>query len=328
MASRFPFAPFPDGWYAVAFGTDVARGDVVPVRFMGTDRVLFRGASGEVAMLDAHCPHMGANLAVGGRVEGDALRCPMHGFGFAADGRCVLTGYGTKPPPTCVARSTRVVELGGVVLASHAATGAPPAWEPPAPDLRGFTPLRTHTLKGLATHPQETTENSVDLGHFSYVHGYRDVELVDTVRADGPYLTTRYRMTRRGLVPGTTPLRAEFTVHVHGLGYSYVEVDIPSHGLESRHFVLPTPTDAERLDLRLASCVRARTGALRAMPLPVLDRTVGWLAARGYVADVRQDLAIWENKRYVPQPPLARGDGPVARYRSWTRQFYPAAAAD
>ena len=34
-------------------------------------------------MLAAHCPHMGAHLGFGGRVVGEAIRCPMHGFSFA-----------------------------------------------------------------------------------------------------------------------------------------------------------------------------------------------------------------------------------------------------
>ncbi len=320
--SRFPFSSFPTGWYAVAFSRELARGAVVPTTFMGREHVVFRGESGDIAMLGAHCPHMGAHLGIGGRVDGDALRCPMHGFAFDGAGTCVATGYGTKPPPTCVANTTRVIEHGGVVLAYHGESGEAPAWEPPAPDLAGFTPLRTHVLRGVGTHPQETTENSVDLGHFSVVHRYHDVEMVEPLRTDGPYLTTRYRMKRRSLVPGTRGVAAQFTVHVHGLGYSLVEVDVPSHGLQTRMYVLPTPTDGEHIDLRLASCVRAARGALRLLPRWLLDGTVGRLVARNYLADVTQDLAIWENKTYVHPPRLADGDGPVGKYRVWTRQFY------
>lgn len=289
---------------------------------MGRDHVVFRGASGQPAMLAAHCPHMGAHLGIGGRVDGDAIRCPMHGFSFDSRGTCVATGYGTKPPPTCTARSTPLVEQGGIVLAYHDDRGAPPSWQPPAPDLAGFTPMRTHVLRGVATHPQETSENSVDLGHFAVVHRYRQVEITAPVRVDGPYLTIRYRMQRRALLPGTRPVVAEFTVHVHGLGYSLVEVDVPSHGLRSVHYVLSTPTDSEHVDLRLASCVRAVGGAVRLLPRPLLHWIVGSLVQRGYLADVRQDLAIWENKAYVAPPRLAEGDGPIGRYRTWTKQFY------
>ena len=174
-------------------------------------------------------------------------------------------------------------------------------------------------LRNLATHPQETTENSVDLGHFAAVHRYRQVEMLEPVRTEGPYLTTRYRMLRRPFLPGTRAIAAEFTVHVYGLGYSLVEVDVPSHGLQSRHYVLPTPTDGTHVDLRIASCVRSVSGPLRWLRL---DWLIGRMVQRHYLADVRQDLAIWEHKAYVHPPRLADGDGPVGRYRSWTRQFY------
>ena len=35
-------------------------------------------------------------------------------------------------------------------------------------------------------HPQETTENSVDLAHLRYVHGYDNVDRVERVSIDGP----------------------------------------------------------------------------------------------------------------------------------------------
>ena len=41
-----------------------------------------------------------------------------------------------------------------------------------------------------------------------------------------------------------------------------------------------------------------------------------------FAADAAQDFPIWVNKRYLAQPALAKGDGPVGKYRRWARQFY------
>lgn len=324
---RFPMEAFPEGWYALAFSRELRAGALQRTRFAGRERILFRGESGALGLLDAHCPHMGAHFAVGGRVEGELLRCPMHGFAFDPEGHCRKTGYGTKPPPACRAQSAPVVERNGVVLAFHSPSDAAPAWTPPERDLAGYGALRTHLFRDLVTHPQETTENSVDLGHLSVVHGYVEIDTLEPLRLDGPYLTTRYGMRRRAMIPGTRDVRTEFTVHVHGLGLSMVDLDVISHGVKGALWVLPTPTDEGRVDLRLASCVRADSAALRLLPRWLLDATLGALVMRGYVADVEQDIPIWENKAYVDRPPLAQGDGPVGRYRSWTRQFYPGQAA-
>jgi nitrite reductase/ring-hydroxylating ferredoxin subunit len=321
--ARFPFSPFPTGWYAVAFTRDLPPGQVRSRLFAGREVVLFRGASGRAAVLPAHCPHMGAHLGEGGSVRGDALRCPMHGFEFDAEGRCVATGYGTRPPPTCRAQAYPVIEQNGIVLAFFDALGRAPSWRPPAEDMRGFGPLRTHVFAGLASHPQETTENSVDIGHLGAVHGYEQVRTLDPLATDAQHLTTRYAVTRRGLLPGTPAVAAEFTIHVYGLGYSFVDVDVRSHHLRTRHFVLATPTDGERIDLHLGTAVAGSGKWLGRVPGVLLDRAIGALVLRGFLADVQQDFRIWSHKVYVHPPALAQGDGPIGRYRSWAKQFYP-----
>ena len=58
---------------------------------------MFRGESGQVYVVDAYCPHLGANLAVGGKVEGDCIECPFHGWQYRGeDGKCVKIGYADK----------------------------------------------------------------------------------------------------------------------------------------------------------------------------------------------------------------------------------------
>lgn len=325
VGARFPFHPFPTGWYAVAFSKDLARGAVRTLKLAGQDVVLFRTESGQAALLPAHCPHMGAHLG-DGRVSGESLRCPMHGFEFNREGRCVKTGYGTRPPPKCKADAVTLIEQNGIVLAYCDTLGRAPSWQPPPVDMRGFGPLRTHVFAGLATHPQETTENSVDIGHFGVVHGYENVRTLQPLSTEGAYLTARYSFSRRSLLPGTPPVRAEFTIHAYGLGYSYVDVEVVSHGLRSRHFVLSTPTDGEHVDLHVAACVAGGGNMLSLVPGVVLDRLIGRTIFRGFLSDVSQDVPIWSNKIYVAPPALAQGDGPIGRYRSWARQFQPGAS--
>jgi hypothetical protein len=37
---------------------------------------------------------------------------------------------------------------------------------------------------------------------------------------------------------------------------------------------------------------------------------------------VKDDILIWEEKVYQPNPVLCDGDGPIARNRKWFEQFY------
>lgn len=329
MTKRFPFSPFPTGWFCVAFSDELRAGAIAGRTLFGREVILYRTRSGAPVMLDAYCPHLGAHLGRGGSLDasGDRVRCPMHGFCFDERGACVSTPYGFKAPPAARLRSWPLAERHGLVLAFHDEHGNLPQWSVPDLDTGGWTPLR-RILWPVRSHPQETSENSVDFGHFAEVHGYSQPRLVGGPDLDGPHLTARYSFTRK---PGALrflarELTVEFEARVHGLGYSIVHARVDALGMQLRNFVLPTPTDGERIELRLALSVGPPTGRLGALPRPLwaqVARVLSRLAFREFCADVRQDFAIWENKVYVERPLLARGDGPIALYRRWCRQFYP-----
>ena len=58
---------------------------------------MYRSKSGKAYVLDAYCPHMGSNLAVGGIVKDECLQCPFHGWVFEGiEGKCVDIPYSDK----------------------------------------------------------------------------------------------------------------------------------------------------------------------------------------------------------------------------------------
>ena len=317
----------PAGWYAVAFSSEVAPGALLTRRFVGGEVIVYRTASGRAVVTHPYCPHLGAHLGHGGRVEGETLRCPFHGFRFDPQGACVAAYPGKKVPPKCQLPVLQVREKNGVVLVFFHPYGAAPTWEVPDLDPTGFRALRFATFD-LAGHPQETTENSVDIGHLSVVHGYEDVAPLAPVTAEGPVLHGRYSMRRRrgGMSKAIT---SEFALWAWGLGYSVVEVHVREHGLVLRNLVLATPSASGRVDLRIALSLR-RIESKRALhPLAVLAprALLEWVleraAMRAFAADVQQDFDMWNHKTMLERPALADGDGPVGLYRRWARQFYP-----
>ena len=91
-------------------------------------------------------------------------------------------------------------------------------------------------------HPQETTENSVDMAHFRYAHGYHSVSRVDHVLVDGPRLESRFDFTRRRKIAKIAALTISFSAItlVFGLGYSFVEFREHSIGMDMRMWVPST----------------------------------------------------------------------------------------
>jgi nitrite reductase/ring-hydroxylating ferredoxin subunit len=323
--------PYPNGWFAPAFSDELPPGRVLTRAFMGREIVLFRTRAGVAAAVDAHCPHLGAHLGHGGAVEGETLRCPFHGFCFDRAGSCVSTPYGGRPPRGG-ARTHPLREEHGLLLVHHDASGAAPSWEIPPLDTSRWTHLH-HCALTLHGHPQDTTENSVDLGHFSQVHGYTSVDVVKPLAIDGPYLNARYGIERPASLFGLiADRRIEFEIHAHGLGYSRVEVSVPEIGLRAHQFVLATPTAPGEVTVRLAVAIDEleRSSTVHPLLAPAPRGLLSSALARGVLgamaADVRQDERIWRHRVHVRRPMLAEGDGPIGPYRRWARQFYGAAA--
>jgi hypothetical protein len=213
--------------------------------------------------------------------------------------------------------------------------GTEPTWTIPELDMSEFSKLKGHRW-ALRGHPQDTTENSVDIGHLTVVHGYERADQIGELKTEGPYLNVRYSMTRplSVLKRKVGRVHAEFEIHVHGLGYSFVEVIIPMLGIQTRHFVFATPIDDHRLELRAGLAVRRFdvTPGIHPVLATPIRRLIEPLfleqAFTSYLHDIQQDFDIWNNKVHVEQPALALGDGPIARYRKWATQFYePASVA-
>ena len=318
---------YPGGWYALASSKEIGPGELVNQRFMNQEVVLFRTESGEICLMDAYCPHLGAHMGYGGRVNGEFIQCPFHRFEFNVSGACSSIPYGTRIPPKANARVFPTAEKNGLILAYFNRDGVAPDWSIPDMDMHGWLPLRTRQWD-FRGHPQETTENSVDLGHFAEVHGYKEIAILREPVTEGPYLTNRYRMIRENSFLGRS-VTIDITLHVHGLGYSLVEVHVLEFDLHSRMFVLATPTQGENIRLRIALSMNAGTDLakihplLRFLPHSLVNAILARQMLDGFAHDVQQDIPIWQHKRYVQPPILAAGDGPIGVYRQWAKQFYP-----
>ena len=76
-------------WMPVSTLADFNQGEPKKrVRVLGENLVLFRDASGNIGLIPERCPHRHASL-YNGFLEKDGLRCPYHGWKFAANGECI-----------------------------------------------------------------------------------------------------------------------------------------------------------------------------------------------------------------------------------------------
>jgi nitrite reductase/ring-hydroxylating ferredoxin subunit len=303
--------PYPNGWFAVAWSRDLRVGDVRPLEYFGEELVLFRTRSGEARILDPFCPHLGAHFAYGGRVMGETIRCPFHGWQFdGQSGACAKIPYCERIPAKARVRAWDVLERNGMVFVWYHAEGKLPEWEMPTLSEIGdadWSEPRTFEIV-LEAHVQDTHENNNDPVHFQYVHRMAETPPGDiTYSADGRH----YRMVNTS--EQETPFGTfEMTLvrDSWGLGLTSVRSEgIPNAGLLM--YSSTTPIDGQRVLSRwLLTCTNN------------LVDLAGEEFMTSLTEGVKQDFEIWKHKVHRARPVLCDADKYLAEYRKWARQFY------
>lgn len=319
--TRFPM-PIPFGWFCVGYSDELQDGEVRAVRYFGQDLVLFRSDEGTVGLLDAYCPHMGAHLGKGGKVEGGALRCPFHAWAFDPNGYCTDIPYAKTMPPQCkrapLTGAYPVVERNGVIWAWYHSESKEPWFDvievPEAAGMAGWAgPHRR--LWTFASNPQEIAENGVDLAHFRYVHEMDAVPEGKT-SYEGHIRRSNAHGTRENDMPDGTKEVIPTSVETvqNGAGQKFTRIN----GMVDLCLqVLATPVEEDKVELRFSITwpEAANDSPQMAATRMAIDNVCGMSGVEG-------DIPIWENKIHMARPFLCDSDGPILRFRKYFEQFY------
>ena len=312
MDSRYPFPNSPNGWFSVGAGSDLAPGDVRPITYLGQEFVLFRGEDGIARVFDAYCPHLGAHLGIGGRVCGDGLACPFHGWRFDGEGQLAeVPGLDRKPRAST--NAWPVCERNGRIFIWHHADGLPPRYEVIGyrPNESKWTPWRSNSYR-VRVHVQDLTENIIDRSHFSAVHDMAPPESNHfEVRFEGPSMIVEQSLKVTAVDVAGYEIQTISTT----CGPGIVAVEVSQDPIEMLTYITQTPIDDEFTEVNLCF-------SMKALPDQKSTESISELNDRITNEQFTQDVPIWENKIYRDRPMLTKNDGPVTQYRRWFRQFY------
>ncbi len=165
-------------WYPMTT-TDGLTDKPLKVKALGQDFVVFRGEDGEAKCVSNTCTHRGGSLS-DGKVAGNCIQCPYHGWEFDADGHCrriPSLGPNPKIPSRTRIDAYPVKEQHGIIFAFLG--DLPEAERPPIIDVKewgqeGWTStLQTYTVK---CNYERSIENGIDPAHNEFVHdthGYK-----------------------------------------------------------------------------------------------------------------------------------------------------------
>jgi phenylpropionate dioxygenase-like ring-hydroxylating dioxygenase large terminal subunit len=163
---------FINFWYPTVLASELAD-KPVRVRILGQDLAVFRDSQGRAHCLSNVCPHRGGSLA-GGRVRGDQLQCPYHGWEFSGAGECrriPSLGPEAKIPARTGVDSYPVLEKYGIVFAflGDLPEGErPPLLEIPEFDREGWR--ASWMVYDVDYNYERSVENGLDPAHNEFVH--------------------------------------------------------------------------------------------------------------------------------------------------------------
>lgn len=160
-------------WYPICTSAELVRDEPRRVELLGVRLVAYRDEAENAHVLSDTCIHRGGSLSKG-KVVGDCLQCPYHGWQYSGDGQCasIPSMEGKKPPARARIDSYPVHEAYGVVFAFLG--DLPKAERPPVPvveewDKEGWR-VGEPVVFEIDAFYERSIENGLDPVHNEFVH--------------------------------------------------------------------------------------------------------------------------------------------------------------
>eukprot|EP00118_Oscarella_pearsei_P028497 m.2291 g.2291 ORF g.2291 m.2291 type:complete len:461 (+) comp8548_c0_seq2:35-1417(+) len=328
---------YPNGWFCVLCSHQLERGESKSVTILGMQLAAFRGEDGVAYVLDAYCPHLGANLGFGGIVSGNCIQCPFHGWRFRGDdGKCVEIPYAEKVPEVAKTKSWPVVEMNGMIFIWYHAEKVEPQWMPDEMEeiTRGEWKRSGMTEQTINCHVEEMPENAADIPHLDHLHRpivFAGTDLKEMHTKKWEFLQHHWDAV---WAPCEDPsekhcslLRIKTIVECWGRVVPYISIDFRAKqigpGIVHMPFILPfglgrgviiqslTPVEP------MLQHVNQLVFTEKKVPT-FIGKFILWVE----FCQVERDLTVWNNKSYASKPLLVKEDHLITKHRRWFSQFY------
>lgn len=288
-------------WHPVLASDDLHRGKVRAVRIAGLPVAMFRTVEGRVSAIADQCAHRRMRLSEG-RVEGDRLICPYHGWSYTAHGE----GESPSTPRlhACV-DSYDCEEASGAIWIRK--RGATETLRPPSVEGMKFTGAVFSTVRApleLVIDNFSEVEHTVEM-HPDFGFG-RDgaeeatavLETCDqsvTVRSHGPAKMPPFDTRLTGGIRRGDRFHSDFTFRfdppLSTVRHYWVEARSERRRpIEYRLFHFFVPTDASTTTIVTFGFLSVNRALFR-----ILDEPVAWLFRRKLERTVEEDARIVEN---------------------------------
>jgi phenylpropionate dioxygenase-like ring-hydroxylating dioxygenase large terminal subunit len=309
----------PNQWYVILETKELKRSPI-KIKRIGEELVVWRDREGKACCIADRCCHRGASLSCG-RITGNNLECPFHGFVFDASGkvkRIPANGLNTPVPVNMKVNSYELYEDFGLIWMWYGER------EKITQKPFFFSELKDYSYASFQdhwrVHYSRAIENQLDVVHLPFVHrttiGKGNKTLVNgpVVEREGDLITFYVNnMVDDGI---TKPLKPEeikdyrdffhLRFHFPNIWQNYISGKI-------RAFAAFVPVDEEN------SLIYIRYYQ-QITKIPVIRHLINWIGILVSVVILRQDKRVVETQlpkksAWRMDENLITGDRPIVEYR-------------
>jgi len=312
------------GWYIVCPSKNIPQSKAKSFVICGQKIVVFRGTDNKINALDAYCPHLGTDLAIG-KVDGNLIRCFFHHWAFDGAGKCQDIPCQSTIPQKAKLQAYTTDEKYGFI------------WIYPddkAPEkIVEFDELKNQTLMTISDKPFERNchhhicmMNGIDAQHLQTVHKLNikmDLSLQEnksgniidfTLSGEFPRTTFREKVARRILGNDY-----EYTMRYADGCIGLLTIMKKVRFIPPLHMIYAyTPLKDRKTRIQPIYITRKREGIM------------GWLISRflllltklAYYFLRGEDGMIYDNIHYNANA-LLNIDQPLVKYMNYVNQLQP-----
>ncbi|CAH0383195.1 unnamed protein product [Bemisia tabaci] len=328
---------YANGWTFLCHSDEVRTNCVKYIEALGEDFAVFRKSNGKVHVVNAYCPHLGANMGVGGIVKDDCLQCPFHGWRFDGDtGKCKSIPYTDKVPRLAKVQAWKCCEVNHMIFVWYHAEGEEPTYEIPPVDeiMSGKYSLAGKCEYLINGSIGDLSHGSADLEHFQAIHA--PPWLRDRTFAPDKSFSLRHSLRlivkmEEWTVHHTEPHRAlsKTCLHLNILDrITVLSFRASVKWINAGHFETEINISTLKMNahMKLLTCITPVGPAIQRVvtvhychPLLVpLNR----LVFRLFLCTFEEDVKIYNYKKIHPNVIITKEEDVYVKWKRWHSQFF------
>jgi phenylpropionate dioxygenase-like ring-hydroxylating dioxygenase large terminal subunit len=186
-------------WYPVGLSEEINNEAPTRVSLLGMNFVAFRDKDGTPHVISDTCVHRGGALGIG-KIQGDNVECPYHGWQFAGSGECkvIPSMPDQKIPGRAKVDSYPTQEKYGIVFAflgDEPEETRIPLYEIENYDADGWRANKVKVFD-VGAYYERSMENGLDPAHNEFVHASQGLPkmLLDTATSEDTDWGTSFHM--------------------------------------------------------------------------------------------------------------------------------------